>query len=67
MTMPVMGGVETLRQLRTICPDVCVILSSGYSETQAIQRFAGRGIAGFLQKPYTPVQLAAKIKEFICP
>src|ERR1035441_2324507 len=32
LTMPVMSGEETLRQLQAIDPDVCVLLSSGYNE-----------------------------------
>jgi hypothetical protein len=32
--------------------DALVILSSGYNEEDAAARFAGSGLAGFLQKPY---------------
>ncbi|HJT87976.1 MAG TPA: PAS domain S-box protein [Bryobacteraceae bacterium] len=52
MTMPVLSGEPTLRELRSIDPAVPVILSSGYNEVEAVQRFAGKGLAGFLQKPY---------------
>ena len=62
MTMPVMSGEETLRHLKTSRPDVKVILSSGYNEVEAIQRFTGKGLAGFLQKPYSAVALAEKVK-----
>jgi DNA-binding NtrC family response regulator len=30
-----------------------VILSSGYNEQESVQPFMGRGLAAFLQKPYT--------------
>ena len=30
-----------------------VILSSGYSEDEVTQKFAGKGLAGFIRKPYT--------------
>jgi two-component system, cell cycle sensor histidine kinase and response regulator CckA len=62
MTMPVMGGEETFRELRNIRPDIAVIASSGYSEAEAMARF-GQGIAGFVQKPYSASTLAAKIAE----
>ena len=52
-------------QLHRIRPDVRVILSSGYNEVEAIRRFTGRGLAGFIQKPYTASQLAEKIKKLI--
>src|SRR5690242_15920579 len=52
MTMPVMSGEETFRKLRGIRPDIKVILSSGYNEAEAIRSFSGKGLAGFVQKPY---------------
>ena len=63
LTMPVMSGEETLRQLQTVHPDVRVLLTSGYNEAEAVQRFAGKGLAGFLQKPYTAASLAERVKE----
>ena len=65
MTMPVMGGEETFRQLKTIRPDVRVILSSGYNEVEAVRRFAGKGLAGFLQKPYSVVALVNKVRSVL--
>ncbi|HWR51931.1 MAG TPA: PAS domain S-box protein [Bryobacteraceae bacterium] len=62
LTMPVMGGEETLRGLREIRPDVRVILSSGYNEVQAISRFQGQGLDGFLQKPYTATRLVEVVQ-----
>ncbi len=61
MTMPKMNGEECFRHLRQINPEVRVILSSGYNEQEATSRFAGKGLAGFLQKPYTPQQLTEVI------
>jgi PAS domain S-box-containing protein len=62
MTMPGISGEQTLQELRRVRPDLPVIGSSGYSEAEAIARF-GRGIAGFVQKPYTAGTLAAKVAE----
>src|SRR5260370_29728589 len=62
MTMPIMGGEETFRELKAISPDVRVILSSGYNEVEAVQRFAGKGLAGFIQKPYSSAVLVAKVE-----
>jgi PAS domain S-box-containing protein len=61
LTMPEMGGEEALRELRKIRPDVKVVISSGYGESEALKSFQGRGFAGFIQKPYTPAQLAEQI------
>jgi len=61
MTMPVMSGVETLRRLRHLDPDVAAVASSGYNESEAMQLFGG-SITGFIQKPYTATDLGRKIK-----
>jgi FixJ family two-component response regulator len=62
MTMPVMSGEEALARLKNIRPDVPVVLSSGYEEPDATRRFTGKGLAGFIQKPYAAASLAEKIK-----
>ncbi len=65
MTMPRMGGAETFRALREIAPSVKVILTSGHDEQQMTERFTGQGLAGFIQKPYTPRGLRAKMHEVV--
>lgn len=62
MAMPVMGGEEAIRHLRKIRPDIPVIVTSGYSEMVAREHFGTRGVAGFLQKPFTAAELAEKIR-----
>jgi PAS domain S-box-containing protein len=61
MSMPLMSGEEALGHMQKIRPDVRVILSSGFSEAEAIQHFSGKGLAGFLEKPYTSARLAESI------
>lgn len=63
--MPRMDGEEAFRELRRIDPGVQVILTSGYSEQDATESFAGKGLAGFLQKPYRPQELLAAIYAVI--
>jgi CheY-like chemotaxis protein len=62
LTMPHLDGEACYRQLRQIRPDVRVILSSGYNEQDVVNRFAGKGLAGFVQKPYTSDELLAKMR-----
>lgn len=62
-TMPAMDGEEAFDEIRRIRPDAPVVLSSGYSEKEASERFAGRGLAGFLQKPYRARSLVEKLRE----
>jgi signal transduction histidine kinase len=67
MTMPRLGGEEAFRELRRIKPGVPVILSSGYNEQEATARFAGKGLAGFIQKPYRPSELIEHIRAVLAP
>jgi DNA-binding NtrC family response regulator len=50
--MPHMDGEEAFREIRRIQPDASVILASGYSEQDVVSRFVGKGLAGFIQKPF---------------
>ncbi len=63
LTMPNMDGDECFHELRRLCTNVRVILSSGYNEQELRQRFAGRGFAGFIQKPYRQSELIAKLRD----
>lgn len=62
LTMPRMNGEQALDRLRAIRPEIPVVLSSGFSEGEALERFRDRGLSAFLQKPYTATALARKIK-----
>ncbi len=57
LTMPEMGGEEAFRAIHRLRSDVRVIISSGYTEQDVVQRFAGKGLTGFVQKPYTLAML----------
>jgi PAS domain S-box-containing protein len=63
LTMPRKGGEETFRELKGIRPDVRVVVSSGYSEQEVAQRFAGEDVAGFVQKPYLFATLVSRVSD----
>jgi len=65
LTMPEMDGEEAFRELRKMQSDVRVILSSGYNEQEATKRFVGRGLAGFIQKPYTIKGLRSELQRVL--
>ena len=52
LTMPRQSGEQTFGELRRIRPEVWVVLMSGYNEVDVTNRFVGKGLAGFLQKPF---------------
>jgi PAS domain S-box-containing protein len=63
LTMPGLSGAETYSRIRKISAMVPVILMSGYSEEEATASFAGKGIAGFIQKPYMPTTLRDSVRR----
>ena len=67
LTMPHMDGEEAFRRIRETRADTRVLLISGFNEQQAIERFTGKGLAGFLQKPFTVHALREKLQEIFPP
>jgi len=65
MTMPRLSGEEAFREMRRIRPGARIVLTSGYNEQDATNRFAGRGLAGFLQKPFEIAGLREKLRAAI--
>ncbi|MDQ1472800.1 MAG: two-component system, cell cycle sensor histidine kinase and response regulator CckA [Bryobacterales bacterium] len=65
LTMPRMSGEETLGNLRAINPAAKVLMTSGFDEMETVGRLTGKGLAGFLQKPFTAAALASKVREII--
>ena len=65
MTMPNMDGEEAFRRIRRLRPELRVVLSSGYNEQEATSRFVGKGLAGFLQKPYRARDLIELVHEVL--
>jgi CheY-like chemotaxis protein len=67
VTMPVVSGREALQRIEEIRRDVPVIMTSGYSEADAMDRFRDRRVAAFLQKPYTASELLNKVRGTLQP
>ncbi len=65
LTMPRLDGEETFRELRKLQPDVRVLLMSGYNEQDAIARFVGKGLAGFIQKPFMIEELEKQLQRLL--
>ncbi len=62
LTMPHLGGEESFRQLRNIHPGVRVVLMSGFNEQEAMGSFGGKGLMGFVQKPFEIATLVKVVK-----
>jgi len=66
LTMPVMDGRATLRELARTNGHVPVIVCSGYSEQAAgLQAAAESGVVGFIEKPYPVSRLIALLNRVL--
>ena len=53
-----MGGVEAIRRLRELDPDITAIVSSGYSSGPVLANYEEHGFRGVVAKPYKIEDLA---------
>ena len=65
LTMPEMGGADAFREISRLRPNLPVILSSGYNGQDATSQFAGKGLAGFIQKPFDFDTLRAAVDKVL--
>ncbi len=63
LTMPHPDGVETLQALRQRCPEVRVVMMSGYSEQEFFRRSGLDTATDFIQKPFRVEELGAAIER----
>jgi len=65
LTMPHLDGEACYRELRRLDPSVKVIMTSGYNEQDVVSRFVGKGLAGFVQKPYKGADLIPMVRSVL--
>jgi DNA-binding NtrC family response regulator len=65
LTMPRMDGRELWNYIRRIRPDMSVLISSGFEQSDAMKHFAADPALHFIQKPYTAEALGRKIMRVL--
>jgi CheY-like chemotaxis protein len=65
MIMPGFSGGETFDSLKSINPEVEVMLSTGYIISDQIKSLMSKGCRGFIQKPFRMEELSEKIREVL--
>ncbi len=65
LSMPGVSGLEVFDRMLEVDPGVRVLLASGFIEENVLAGAFDRGIADFIQKPYSIVQLSIKIKKIM--
>ena len=67
VVMPAMSGRELGDQLGARYPGMKVLFMSGYTDEAIARHGVLREGAQFIQKPFSPTQLAAKVREVLGP
>ena len=65
MTMPKLNGVEAFSEMQVIKPGIRVILISGYNEQEVTHDLEGKGLSGFVQKPFLLGSFTDKVREVL--
>jgi CheY-like chemotaxis protein len=65
MVMPGMGGRALADRLTATRPELRVLYVSGYAETEVLDHGGHEPDAAFVQKPFTPEELALRIRALI--
>ncbi len=60
-----LGGVETMKELKNLDPDVIAIVSSGYSNAPVMADYSSYGFAGVMMKPYSISQLSDLLRDIL--
>ncbi len=65
VVMPGMSGRELAQQLTLLRPKMKVLYISGYTDDVGVLQILGSSKAAFLQKPFNPNTLAAKVRAVL--
>lgn len=65
VVMPGMSGREVVERLQQLRPGLGYLFMSGYTDDDILKGGVLRGETEFLQKPFTPDQLARKIRDVL--
>lgn len=65
VVMPEMGGRQLLTEVRKHRPDLRVLFMSGYTDDAVLLHGVVEATDAFIQKPFTPLSLARKVREVI--
>ncbi len=65
LKMPGMNGMEVLRTVKILQPDVPVIIITGYATVDTAVEAIQNGAFDYLAKPFTPEQITEKVRKAI--
>lgn len=60
--MPNINGVELLRQLRSVDPELPFLMVTGRTDMESVVEAKTSGVTAYISKPFSPQQLEAKLR-----
>ncbi len=60
--MPGMSGVDFLRQIRTVFPDMPFLMVTGRCDKDSVIKAKVAGVTAFIKKPFSPDELESKLR-----
>ncbi|HLW36677.1 MAG TPA: response regulator [Chthoniobacterales bacterium] len=63
--LPVIDGDAVFEELKTINPEVNVVLSSGFAEQSKVGTMLAQGLRGFIPKPYGRAKLLEQVRSIL--
>jgi len=67
MNMPRLTGLQLVEGLRPVCPDLPVVLITGFSRTIPPERLEPLGVVRLLPKPFSTGELALAVRQALAP
>ena len=67
VVMPHMNGRELVGRLAKVRPEIKAIFMSGYTDNAILQHEVLDGASDFIEKPFTPEELARKVRAVLGP
>ena len=61
LVMPRMSGQQAYEKIRAVDPDIKVLVSSGYSREEEIEKMMEKGCDGYILKPFDMATLSKKL------
>jgi PAS domain S-box-containing protein len=65
LSMPQMGGLETISVLKTHHPEVKILIASGYGADAVVQEAIETGALGYVRKPYQLADLVQTVRRIL--
>jgi CheY-like chemotaxis protein len=62
LRMPGMNGIEVLKQVQQLRPELPFLLMSAHAQQEDIERAKALGAIGFLAKPFSPEELTGALR-----